>query len=237
MLNAEVDVNVIRLDSKSAYRLIPSRFPPIEIYDRLGLLEASTAKQIEALTNPRLRDPRRDLTKDTKDAMSGDAFQNWNHAPFVYPNRDGTRFFDRWTPAIELAADLQTALAISVGKRTRFLTASQESAINLDMRVLKQSISGSFLKHVGSDSDLSEDDRRQIGRKAREGDLQGIFFQPSERRNATGYAVIDQRSLGRAVQAAHFRFVWDGTRISTIYSFQDGREIDPANLANADEAA
>jgi hypothetical protein len=38
-------------------------------------------------------------------------------------------------------------------------------------------------------------------------------------------AIFDNRVLGRSVQGTHYRFVWDGTRVSKIYEFSDGREI------------
>ena len=48
---------VVRVEWKPCWRIIPSRFPPIELFERVsdpGDLEA--IYELESLTNPRLRD-------------------------------------------------------------------------------------------------------------------------------------------------------------------------------------
>ena len=91
-------------------RLIPSKFPTIDVYERLqsDALRA-VAQQLEELTNPRLAAKAR-LTRGTA-AIDTDSpqLQNWNHAPFAYPNPEGTYFLGPAYRVMEVAGDGRAA--------------------------------------------------------------------------------------------------------------------------------
>lgn len=111
------------------FTLIPSRFPTIDVFARVANDRSHALAEIESLTNPRLRERDRLMNGAQVVDGNGPLLQNWNHAPFTYPNPDGTRFFDADRPALELAADMQTALAISIRKREMFLSKTGEAPI------------------------------------------------------------------------------------------------------------
>ena len=102
------------------YRLIPSRFPSVEVYRGLVANDRFDALyEAEARTNPRLLSKEQLLV-----SFGGEGsprLQNWNHAPFRYINPEGSRFFPSTLPALELASDPQTALARAVRRREIFL--------------------------------------------------------------------------------------------------------------------
>ncbi|TIX34921.1 MAG: RES domain-containing protein, partial [Mesorhizobium sp.] len=80
--------------SGDAFRLIPSRFPPVNVYE--GLINSDRQDEIvslENLTNPRLRSLDRLQQATQGDASADPRLQNWNLAPFAYGNPDGTTFF------------------------------------------------------------------------------------------------------------------------------------------------
>ena len=211
--------------------LIPSRFPPIALYERIAGDHGDEVASIESLTNPRLAEKRRMLGSEMPTKNEPPAWQNWNHAPFAYPNPNGTRFFGPDVPALELADDLQTALAISVERRARFLGLTNEAKITLDMRAISRRVKGSFLDARDAGAEASESERLAVGGGAIDGGFAGVLFTPRERPTGGAISVLNNEVLGRAVQGEHFNFVWDGGRIRTIYSFAKGREIDPNELA------
>lgn len=215
--------------SDRTFLLIPSRFPPIRLYERIAADFHDAVTDIEALTNPRLREKEHIIRTSGIDEKNP-SLQNWNHAPFAYFNPEGSWFFDPQTPCLELSGDIQTALAVSVAKRTLFLSRTEQDRLNLDMRVISRQVSGRFLdaRHLGSIID--QDTRWALGRTMLEKGIDGVVFHSPERPVGNRYAVLNARSLERAIQGDHYKYVWDGAQIKEIYSFNDGSVIKPEDL-------
>lgn len=221
------------------YRLIPSRFPPVNVYDGIvadDQLDAVYAA--EELTNPRLKSLGRLASGALNGATADPKLQNWNLAPFAYGNPDGSLFFDERRPCLEVLTDRQTALAVSVAKREAFLRSTQEAATGLDMRMLRHPVRGKFWDLRDSIAPLSEldrSDRWSIGKAIPEG-VDGILYRSAERPVGTCITILTGNVLGRSVQTVHFRYQWDGSRIARVYVFNDeGTEISPAALIGSDD--
>jgi hypothetical protein len=210
--------------SGSGFRLIPSRFPPVAVYENVvapGSFDALVA--IENLTNPRLQSARR--LSSTSLASDSPRLQNWNHAPFAYSNPEGTRFFPPDRPCLELADTRQTALAISVARRQRFLVRTKEPAIGLDMRMLKTPAQGNFVDLRQLNLDMSLHERWKIGAQVPI-DADGVLYRPPERPSAICVAVLKGDVLGRSLQTEHYRYVWNGSSITKLYAFEnEGKEL------------
>lgn len=225
--------------SESAYRLIPSRFPPVSVYD--GLVAVDRQEEIvavENLTNPRLRSLERFQQAGSPGPCAHPKLQNWNLAPFAYGHPDGSTFFGEERPCLELALEQQTALAVSVARRAGFMEATNEAPIGLDMRMLCTPIDGVFwdLRDAAiSWSGLDRAKRYELGAKMPNG-AQGILFRPVERPTGTCLAIVTGDVLQRSQQTVHFRFVWDGRRISQVYAFDNvGRPIEAERLAGRED--
>ncbi len=213
------------------YTLIPSRFPTVDVFARVAGSRSSELAEIESITNPRLRE--RDRLMNGARVVDGNnpLLQNWNHAPFTYLNPEGTRFFDADRPALELAADIQTALAISIRKRETFLARTAEAPIGLEMRELSRGVKGRFANGLDWDPDLDLAERRRRGRLVAEAGFDGLLFRPAERPSGVCIGVLKGEVLQRAVQRDHFKYVWDGTRVRVVYSFSSGAEYLPDDLS------
>jgi hypothetical protein len=223
------DLDVVTRDCKF-FILIPSRFPPIALFKRIANDRDAEVSDIESQTNPRLRERERLLSGARVVDVDSPLIQNWNHAPFTYGNPEGSRFFGPERPALDLADDLQTALVISVRKRETFLRRTKEEPMGLDMRVLSRQVRGRFVNGLGWEPNLDLMERRKRGAQVVKADVDGLLFRPPERPTATCVAILNGSALDRAVQGDHFRFVWDGTKITTIYSFSSGRSYSPDQL-------
>lgn len=217
------------------FRLIPSRFPPVSVYEGLVANDrVESLVEIENRTNPRLRAESR-LLSFYPDAKAP-KLQNWNLAPFKYLNPEGSRFFDPTRPALELADDRQTALAVAVARRQTFLSRTGEPPIGLDMRMLKTPVRGRFLDFRDHPAELSLEARWRLGARVPE-DVDGVLYHPPERPTATCAAVLRGDALGHTIQTVHYRFVWDGVRISKLYAFDDkGRQLLPETLSGVEDA-
>ena len=128
-----------------AWRIIPSRNPPIDLYRRIAPTEDwPSIIKVELLTNPRVREMREKLGLVRPEDMSGGATQNWILAPFNYLNPEGTRFSDGTYGTCFLSERLGAALSESIRLRENFLKSTAQGAIRLDMRVLKTTVCGAF---------------------------------------------------------------------------------------------
>lgn len=216
------------------YRLIPSRFPPIRVYDRIVANDQHDAVvELEVLTSPRVRSRERLIGIGALDDASP-RLQNWNHAPFTYLNPEGSVLFRASIAALELFDTLQTALAVSVARRERFLKNTRMPKLGLDMRVLTTRVTGKFVDLRGGILPENRSERWAIGDQLREAQADGALFRCPERSGASCLAVLNGGVLDRSVQADHFRFVWDGERVSSLYSFSgEGKVIDANALAGS----
>lgn len=239
MRNAVDDFAVKEIDDVF-FVLIPSRFPPVPLYRRIAGGHEDEIAAIAELYNPRLKEKQRLLGQSgVTTEETSPRFQNWNHAPFAYSNPEGSWFFDRFTRCLEMSQDKQTALAVSVAKRELFLRRTAEEPIGLDMRMLSRRVSGSFLDAQSVPVELQLERRRELGaafleRSVSDG-LSGVLFRSTERPSGTRICVLDGDVLGRAIQGEHFRYVWDGERVSCLYAFNNSRndeenQIDPRDL-------
>src|SRR3546814_19857153 len=72
--------------------------------------------------------------------------------------------------------------------------------------------------------------RVALGRECASAGYDGILFSPVERPSASGIAILNPTSLGKDAQAEHFKYVWNGKRISAVYEFGSGKDYCPADL-------
>lgn len=234
MLNvADDSLHAVDIE-QTFYTLIPSRFPTIDVFARVANDRSPELAAIESLTNPRIRERERLLSGAQVVDGNGPLLQNWNHAPFTYANPEGSRFFGADRPALELAQDVQTALSISIRKREAFLARTGEAPIGLEMRELSRTVKGRFADATGWDTGLDQDERYRRGRAVAEAGFDGLLFRSPERPAGICVSVLRGDVLDRALQRDHFKFVWDGARVSVVYSFASGKAFCPDALCSAE---
>lgn len=124
------------------------------------------------------------------------------------------------TNGLELADTPQTALVVSIARRSRFLSRTNEAATGLDMRMLKTPVEGKFIDLRSVSAKLPREQRWSLG-DAVPADVDGILFRPAERPTATAIAVLKGQVLGRSIQTTHYRFEWNGVRIDRPYAFDE----------------
>jgi len=234
MLSVEAEGPIIQFERKF-FVLIPSRFPPIALFERIANGNNDAVATIESLTNPRLAEKRRLVEARNLVDERSPSLQNWNHAPFAYLNPEGSRFFGPQVPCLELSGDVQTALAVSVGKRQTFLSRTKETRINLDMRVLSRTVRGKFVDGRTWPINQSPQELRKVGQHVLDRKVDGLLFRSAERPKGDRIAVLNPKALNTAIQEDHYRFVWDGQRIVAIYSFNGGEQINPCRLSEDEE--
>ena len=122
---------------RPCYRLIPSRYPTVGLYDAIAdPADLEVAFAIEALTNPRIRDEVGQLQLVPKDERVSGAGSTAIMAAFTHLNPDGSRFSDGSYGVYYAAHALDTAIAEVGHHRAVFLARTREPAIDIDMRVI-----------------------------------------------------------------------------------------------------
>ena len=207
------------------YRIIPSRFPPIQLFERVADpedLEAVIA--VESLTNDRILDRLGKLhLVPAEDRISGPG-TSVIMAAFTHLNPEGSRFSDGSFGVFYAGADLETTVAETRYHRERFMGATSEPPMELDMRVYLTDLDGGLHDlrglQVGYPGVYRPDnyvEGQALGRALRAKGAWGIVYDSVRRADGECGAVFRPPVLSNCRQGAHLSYVWDGARISHVY--------------------
>lgn len=214
----------IRLACDS-YRLVPSHFPPIGLFE--NLLEADeleAAYALENLTNDRLRDEAGDIALVNADDRVTGPGSTPIMAAFTHIGAP-SRFTDGSFGVYYAGLSLSTALAESRFSRARFFRATDEPPQVLTMRCYRCELRGE-LADVRRVDDVHDPDNFSAGqllaRKLRERDAMGILYRSVRDPGGECIAALRPNLLrAPAVQTAHYQFQWDGQRISKVFELRE----------------
>ena len=220
------DIAAARVNWLPAYRIIPTRFPSINLFDRVATAEDFDALYaLEALTNDRIRDEIGLLSL----VPAGERLFGPGSGPIMaaltHPNPAGSRFSDGSFGVFYCAKDRDTAITETRHHSSNFLASTQEPAIRLQMRLYTVDVAGDFAdlrSPAYRDGGLFHpSDYRQaqaLGGKLRETGRAGVVY-PSAR-HAGGECVAGFRTgpFSRCVHAAHLEYNWDGRVINAVFN-------------------
>ncbi len=225
MTLAPNDIPRAWVDWRPSYRLIPSRYPTVGLYDRVAdPADLDVVFAIEAITNPRLREEIGQLQLVPPDERVSGAGSTMVMAAFTHLNAEGSRFSDGSYGVYYAAQTLETAVAEVSHHRARFLARTAEPAIDVDMRVISAVVDAELhdLRTLGPRGVPLLDPEHYgapqlLGGQLRAAGSWGVLF-PSVR-HAGGWCVgvFRPKALRLAKAAAHLALHWDGRRITHWY--------------------
>jgi hypothetical protein len=216
---------VARVEWKPSRRIIPSRFPPIHLFERVANPEDWEALvELESLTNPRLRQETGDISLvPVEERISGPG-TSMIMAAFTHLDSAGSRFTDGTYGLFYTTPDLETAIAETRYHRERFMRETNEEPIHLDMRVYLTDLDAGLhdIRHQQSVHSLvyhsdNYTAAQQLARTLRAAGSNGIVYSSVRRRDGECAAVFRPRVLSNARQERHLSYVWDGARIRDVY--------------------
>ena len=211
---------------RTSYRLIPSRYPTVGLFDAIAdAADLDVVFAIEALTNPRIRDELGELRLVPVSERVVGPGSTPIMAAFTHLNSEGSRFSDGSYGVYYAAQALETAVAEVSHHRAVFLARTHEPAIDVDLRVVTAGVSAPLhdLRRAtkrAATAWLDPDDYvapQGLGRTLRNAASWGVLF-PSVR-HAGGLCVglFRPRALQPARSGAHIALHWDGQRITHWY--------------------
>jgi hypothetical protein len=222
---ALAEVPVVPVRWRPCYRVVPSRFPPINLFERVAdPADLDAVFAIEAMTDDRVRAEVGELSLVPPGERVTGAGAGYVMAPFTHVAPPGGRFSDGTFGAYYAARSLETAVAETTYHRARFLAATREPPTEIDMRVLVATLDAPLLDLRGRAAEYpalyrSEDygPPQALGRAARAAGAWGVAYDSVRHSGGECAAVLRPRALAQCRQSLHLAYVWDGTRIATVY--------------------
>ena len=204
----------------NSYRLIPSHFPPISLFENLlDPAELDAAYSLESLTNDRLQDQAGNIAlvapEDRVTGMGTTAIM----AAFTHIGI-ASRFTDGRFGIYYAGLSLETALAESRFSRARFLQATNEPPQMLTMRCYTCELH-TELVDLRADTQVHNPDSfvyaQTLGWQLKAQNEMGILYQSVRHAGGECIAALRPKALTPpAIQAGHYQFYWDGNSITHV---------------------
>jgi RES domain-containing protein len=210
---------------RPAYRVIPSRFPAVGLFERVARPEDFDALYaLEALTNDRLRDEVGDIALVPPEERLFGPGSTCIMAAFTHLNPQGSRFSDGSYGVFYCARARDTAIAETRHHSARFLAATAEPPMRLQMRLYSVQAQGKVADlRAASQTDpriVDPDDTRHaqaIGRSLRAAGAPGIVYPSVRHPGGQCLAALRTGIVKNCLHAAYLEYHWNGQGIEAVF--------------------
>ncbi|MEJ8796220.1 RES family NAD+ phosphorylase [Trinickia caryophylli] len=213
------------LDWSPAYRVIPTRFPAVNLFDRVASPEDFEALYaLEAMTNDRLRTEVGELDLVPAEERRFGPGYGPIMAAFTHLNPLGSRFSDGSYGVFYCAREARTAIAETRYHAANFLAATQEPPMRQQMRLYSVIARGQVVDLRGEPSldpaVLSPSDYtagRALGREVRDAGASGIAYPSVRDAGGECLAALKTTILRDCHHAAYLEYNWNGNAIDSVF--------------------
>jgi hypothetical protein len=202
-----------------AFRIVASKYPTASVYDRItNARNFQAVLEVEALTNPRLREEMGDFRK----IRPADAVTGPDSMPIVasFAYSGPSRFCDGSYGVYYASHEETTAIAESRYWTERFLRATNEPSIDVDKRMYCAAIRGDYDDLRGKSKRNALYDRdsyiasQAYARKLYEKNaVDGIVYKSVRIDDGQCVCVFRPRLISDCKVVKYLQFRWDGQRI------------------------
>lgn len=221
-----------RVTWSQATRIIASRHPPINLYERVSadpsVWDALIAA--EQRVNPRIRDEVGEIhLVPTGERVSGPGATNVM-ASFTHMNPKGSRFSNGWYGVYYAGREFETALKETAYHFARFAEDSSDGPRSEDMRVLVGNIDNRF--HDIASLPASQQEMilnpnsyaasQRFGAEMRDAGSNGLVYPSVRNSGGQCVAAFRPKAVGIPVQAKHLKYHWDGMRVDRYFDYETG---------------
>jgi hypothetical protein len=225
-----------RVRWRRAWRLLPARYPPIQLFERLAdPADWEALADIESLTNPRIRDEIGEIHLVPKDERVSGPGAGWVMASFVHVGRP-SRFSDGRFGVYSCCPQRDTAIAETAYHMGRFYAATKEPALDVDMRTLAGTVDATFhdlrddpvkaAPYLDPDSYQAS---QALGLRLRTEGSQGIVYPSVRHRGHDCLGALRPRAVSPPKSVGYLRYHWDGARIVRYFDYASGTwDVPPA---------
>ena len=216
-----------------AHRLVPSRFPPIGVFERVASpTDALAAMELESLTNDRVRIAiERSAIMRDDEWVVGVPGATLVMAAFLHAAPEGGRFNGPQLGAWYAARDLQTAISETIYHHTKRLTASAMGFdATITMRELVTTLDARLIDLRGRQSEFvalyDPDDytaSQKFGEARREAGDIGIVWNSVRRSDGECVVIYRPRLLLPVTQGRHLEYRWHGSPVPEVLRLESIR--------------
>jgi len=217
---AEPRLPVRRTRWRPSHRVVPSRFPPIGLFDRVANPDDLEAVfELEAMTNDRLREEAGELARvPREDRVSGPGTTPIM-AAFTHLNPEGSRFSNGSFGVYYCSQRLETALLEVRHHQERFLRRTREGPLRLELRLYLADLDARLIDVRKLPECHRPDDYRpaqKLGLALRDQARDGVLYRSVRHHSGLCAAVFKPRLLRNCRQSKHYAFHFDGSRVTAI---------------------
>ncbi|GLT20231.1 hypothetical protein GCM10007938_40140 [Vibrio zhanjiangensis] len=216
------------MSETQSYRLIASKYPPINLFDDVVDPEDfEIMYQLQALTNPRIQDEAGNvsLIKPEEIPYHCKRGRSYAVAAFTHINRDGSRFADGSFGMLYTGDTEMTAIKEVEYHQHRCW--SKVEGLHYDRLVFRALRVTFDATHLFDALDKPMDDPiydaecytagQALGRRVRNDEtLNGIVYRSVRHEGGICWALSTPKVVSDVVQCYHLEMIWDGHQISHI---------------------
>lgn len=214
-----------RLKWNPAWRVIPSRFPAVGLFERVaGPEDFDALYALEAMTNDRIRDEVGEISLVPEEERVFGPGSTCIMAAFTHLNPQGSRFSDGRYGVFYCARTRDTAIAETRHHAALFMQATAEPPMRLQMRLYS-------VEAKGQVADLREASRAEprivdpddygysqtVGRTLRAEGAQGILYPSVRHPGGECLAALRTGILKNCLHAAYLEYQWNGQGIDAVF--------------------
>lgn len=213
------DVQMLPGREVTGYRLVNSKFPPIDLFDDVADAEEFAALHaLQALTNPRLQNEVGNLALLPPEQIPfGIRGCSYAVAPFTHVNPQGSRFSDGSFGVLYLADTLETAIAEVKHHQQAYW--QNVPALHYE-RFVFRGLKGVFDEgglgdalalpidhaiYAPDDYSVSQPFGDDVRRS-----MDGLRYHSVRKLNAHCWALMTPRSVADVIQTTHLEMIWNG---------------------------
>lgn len=219
-----------RINWPQAWRIIPSRYPPINLFERLTEDKAvwEALLLLEQTTNPRIRQEIGEISLVAPQNRVAGPGASYVMASFTHLNPKGSRFSDGTYGVYYAASELNTAIAETVYHFEAFARAAHDPARQEDMRVVIGTINCEFDEVAALEDSLRNNildpnsyaAARNFAKERRSAGSNGICYPSVRRPGGTCIGAFTPKAVGLPHQERHLQYSWNGSRVDRYFDYQ-----------------
>ncbi|GAA0856624.1 RES family NAD+ phosphorylase [Aliiglaciecola litoralis] len=211
------EVNTVLPDWEKLHRLVPSHFPPIDLFENVASPdELEIVFAIESITNDRLREDVGDLALVPEEERVSGPGSTPVMAAFTHISIP-TRFTDGTEYGVYYGArDLNTAFAETIFHRDKFLAATNEPDTELTMRCYINKVALELHDVRGDEFEsLYTDDYvapQEFAKEIRAQGSNGLLYRSVRDEGGECVAAFKPKAVTIPVQGGHYKYIWSGKK-------------------------
>lgn len=222
-------LGIKRLQGQACYRLIPSKYPPIDLYEDVASAdELDAVYAVEAITNPRLLAEAGDLGRVPKaDWLVDIPHCSFVMASFTHLNPEGARFTTGDFGGYYCAPVLDTALKETIYHQERLYGYTNEPAQRIQMRTLFARFNADLVdltdtrqlpSNIYHPTDYSYS--QMFAHEQRIRNVDGLMYCSVRHAEHHCFVLYKPRLISEICQTKHFEYCWNGSAITSVLEMQ-----------------